>query len=57
MANLKPNAATVTRLRAAAQKVAPNRGSKPSEVPRDSAGTLLKKAATASAEADRLLGR
>jgi hypothetical protein len=52
---LKTDSATVARLRAAASKVAPNRGPKPSEVSRDSAGTLLKKAEAASAEAARLL--
>jgi hypothetical protein len=54
---LKANAATVERLRAAASKVAPNRGAKPSEVSKNSAGTLLKKSKLASAEAARLLGR
>lgn len=52
---LKPNKVTVQRLREAASKVAPNRGAKPSEVSKDSAGTLLKKSKLASEEAARLL--
>jgi hypothetical protein len=53
--SLKANVATVERLRKAATKVAPNRGPQPSEAPRDSAGTLLRRAKTASAEAAKLL--
>jgi hypothetical protein len=54
---LKANAPTLQRLREAAARVAPNRGTAPREVPKDSAGTLLKKSKLASAEAARLLGR
>ncbi|HEX4012760.1 MAG TPA: hypothetical protein VHX17_02585 [Candidatus Cybelea sp.] len=54
---LKPNSVTVQRLRAAADKVAPNRGAKPTEAPKDGAGTLLQRAKAASAEARRLLDR
>lgn len=54
---LKMDAATVERLRDAASRVAPNRSAEPRDVPKDSAGTLLKKAKEASAEAARLLGR
>ena len=54
---LGPNADTVQRLRDAASKVAPNRATKPAEVRKDSAGTLLRKSKLASAEAARLLGR
>ena len=54
---LRADAATVERLREAANKVAPNRGTKPAEASSDSAGTLLRKAKDASEEAARLLGR
>jgi hypothetical protein len=54
---LKANSATLQRLREAASKVAPNRGVKPADAPKNSAGTLLQKAKAASAEAARLLGR
>lgn len=54
---LNANALTVQRLREAASKVAPNRGTKPAEVRKDSAGTLLQKAKAASAEAAKLLDR
>jgi hypothetical protein len=53
--SLKANAVTVQRLREAASKVAPNRGVKPTEVSRNSAGTLLKKSKLAFEEANRLL--
>ena len=54
--SLKANAVTVQRLREAAARVAPNRGDKPTEVSKDSAGTLLKKSKLAFEEAGRLLG-
>jgi hypothetical protein len=54
---LKHNSLTVEGLRAAANRVAPNRSSKPKDAPKDGAGTLLQKAKVASEEAERLLGR
>lgn len=55
MATNVKQSSIITRLRRAADKVAPNRGKIVPKVSPNSAGTLLKIAREASAEADALL--